>query len=118
MDTITVPHGTKTSVSNLEAHETDSVAQSTEFSSKNDQLFHEEQHSKYDTPFRTSPASPEVFTYCNPATTNTFRNKNPTLPSSSDKYFHEDLQQESVFIGRNQTTSPHRHGTKQGKKDL
>lgn len=127
LDSDTVPHGTNTTLNHQAPHcagETDSIARSTEFSLKNDQLFHPEeqhkkaQHSKYDTPCNTSPATSEVFTYYNCATTNNLRNKSPTLSSFSDKYSHDDLQRESVFISRNQTTSPHRRGTKRGKNGL
>lgn len=118
----TVSHGTNTSVNNQAgqfACQTDTIAQSIDISLKNDQLLHHEkaQAGKYDMPCSTSPATPEVFTYYNPVNTNTLRS--PTLPSSSDdQYSHEDLQRSSLFISRNQTTSPHRRATKQGKNDL
>ena len=69
------------------------------------------------TPGNTSTSG--VFTYYNPVVSNTLGNENQTspMPCSSDKYVHDDLQRASVFIGRNQTTSPHRR-SKQGNYDL
>ena len=68
------------------------------------------------TPDSTSLSTSGVFTYYNPVVTNTLGNENLTSPMSytSDKYVHDDFQRPSVFIGRNQTTSPHRR-SKQGQ---
>ncbi|XP_028404617.1 uncharacterized protein LOC114527178 isoform X2 [Dendronephthya gigantea] len=56
-------------------------------------------------PEGTTLNTSEVFTYYNPVVTNTSGNDR-TSPSASDN----DLERTSVFISRNQTTSPHRRG--------
>ena len=69
-----------------------------------------ENNNDFTTPNTTSSTTPELFTYYNPVVTNTLGNEKLTSPLSctSDKYIDDDFQRASVFIGRNQTTSPHR----------
>lgn len=92
---------------NQALHNIDTVPHSAETS----QLNHPSPHSgaksrgELSTPGGTLLSSSEVFTYYNPVVTNTLGN-NTTSPSTSDN----DLQRTSVFISRNQTTSPNRRG--------
>jgi hypothetical protein len=68
----------------------------------------------FTTPNTRSSMASDVFTYYNPVITNTLGNEKLTSPLSCASDIHDDLQRASVFIGRNQTTSPHRR-SKQGR---
>ena len=57
-----------------------------------------------------------VFSYYTPVITNTLENESESPPAFSDQHFHDDPMRASVFIGRNQTASPHRR-SRQSKLD-